>query len=253
MKTLYNIGLTGVLLAVLILPVLGVHTFVAYEYVPEGLVSGARDINQSEINILPNATDFNGYVSFNPSSFANGVYRDQVELTLFQRQKATYRGLYSIYNLTDDKTFSLTAVASEVIPADAVYDHVLVGFGESEYGQVLTRDLAPGDTVLPVLSGIRVSTGDMIVIGDELVEIVTISGAKTVVTPVEREHLAGERIYPQSVVIQSGGEIAYPRSGKYALAPGERVFMHIETQGSASLLQQDQKLTIPLEIRVEEL
>ncbi len=253
MKALSNLALTLILFGLFMVPVIAIHRMVSFETVPnKGVVAGARTIDSSDLNIIPNTSDFDKYASFAPHSFENGVYKDNVTVTSFQRQQATYRGLYTLYNVSKDP-IKLTIVGDIAVPTDATFDRIVLGFGNNTFGEKLSADLKKGTSLIPMdvpLEGVNV--GDKILIGDELVSVLRITPTHLVTMPLQNTHKAGEKMYPQSVVL-TPGEIVFPESGVYVLEAGEKVLVNLEVKGSARLLQQDQKVTVPLEIRAQRL
>lgn len=63
-----------------------------------GHVAGFRTVTNKDLAIYPNFSDFNDYVSFNPTPIVNGRYSDSLTLTSFRGQIAIYHQLYTIYN-----------------------------------------------------------------------------------------------------------------------------------------------------------
>ncbi len=253
MKALSNLALTLILFGLFMVPVIAVHRMVSFNIIPnKGIVAGTRTIDSNDLNIIPNTSDFDKYATFAPQTFENGIYKGMVTVTSFQRQQATYRGLYSIFNISKEP-IELTIVGDIAKPQDATFDKIVMGFGNNTFGEKLSMDLNKGDSLIPMdkpLEGINV--GDKIMIGDELVDVLRITPTHLVTMPLEKAHKAGEKIYPQSVVLMPS-KIVFPESGAYVLGAGEKVLVNLEVQGSASLLQRDQRVTVPVEVRAQRL
>ena len=254
MKTIVNSALLFLLLAIMVMPLVGSNVLITYNTSPVGMVAGARTISPRDVNILPNLGDFGEYVKFAPQDITDNVYRDTVSLTVFQRQKANYRGLYSIYNLSERDTMMVEVVTTG---GDLVGDDfesmvgILSWAGES---MKLKTDLITGTTIIPVDDMKPFTEGEAAFVGEEMVTVVVVSidsvGTKQiVVTPLKRDHKAGELLTAQAIVIKPG-HLVYPQTAKMVLAPGERVQLDFEVQGTASLIKRDQLISLPIEIRV---
>lgn len=94
-----NSLLIVILFFLLTIPVLINQTFVQNSENSEN-VYGTRTVTNKDLVIIPNSSDFNGYAQFSSQTFIDGILRDEISLTAFPGQVATYRNLYSLYNAT---------------------------------------------------------------------------------------------------------------------------------------------------------
>lgn len=250
MRSITNILLTGVLLSLFVVPIIGVGSLIDFGDF-KGFVAGVNTVTGQEINIIPNVQNFNGYVDFSPSEIKDGVYSDLVGVTSFQRQKATYRGLYSVYNVSESKTVSLKVVTSGLSEPNDAFETLIVSLGDGDYTNTLTSDLAIGATTIPVADSDYYNVDDYIYVGSELAQVVAKTSKDLVVEPLQQQHLTGEIVYPQSIVLTTN-DLVHPETLDYVLGPGERVQVNVVVQGTASLLKQDQMLHLPLEFRMNE-
>ncbi|MCA9391736.1 hypothetical protein KC614_00840 [candidate division WWE3 bacterium] len=250
MKHVTNVVLMAFFLGLLVLPVVGVGSLVSLSDF-EGFVAGANTVTGEDVNIIPNVQNFNGYVEFAPSEIADGVYRDEVGVTSFQRQRATYRGLYTVYNVSDNKTVSLQLISTGLTGASDAYESLIVSLGDGDYTNALATDVAAGSAVIPVNNTSYYGVGDYVYLGTELAQVVEIGAQELVVEPLKQDHVVGETVYPQSIVVTADA-LVHPQTQSFILGPGERVQVHVVVQGTASLLKQDQMLHLPLEFRLTE-
>lgn len=99
MKHTVNTLLITFLLILLVAPVSISHLLVSSD-VTIGTVAGTRTaaVTKEDLAVIPNISDFNGNVSFDPQGLKDGVYRDTVTLTVYPRHVASYHRLYRLYN-----------------------------------------------------------------------------------------------------------------------------------------------------------
>lgn len=252
MKTVVNFGLIIVLLAIMTIPLVGSSVLITYNEPTEGLVAGARTISPRDVNILPNLTDFGQYVKFAPLDMRDNVYRDTLSLTVFQRQRASYRGVYSIYNLSERDSIAVEVVTSGVDLASDSFESLVGVLSSTGESLKLKTDLVAGATVVAVDDTGPFTVGEIAFVGDEMVTVVTTSkvgGQQLIITPLKRDHQAGEMLTGKAIVVNPG-QLVYPQTAQMVLAPGERVQLDFEVQGTASLIKRDQLITLPIEIRV---
>jgi len=246
MRVIINSLLVGSLVSLLVLPIIVAQQLISFQVAPGGLVAGIRTIDERVVNVIPNTTDFNEYVSFNPGVIYDGKYTDTISLTSFQRQKETYRGIYSIYNLSIDQYIQTQITSTGIVPTDDTFERAIIWIGAEPYK--LKRELTSGTTIIEGLEKGAFNEKEQIVIGDEEVTIVAVSDFTVVVTPLRRSHSIGELVYPQAIIV-TPGKLVYPQTNQITINPNDRVSVYIEVMGTASLIKRDQKIGIPLEFR----
>lgn len=253
MKVLINFTLTLVLTVILLIPIISAH-FVISPVDQKGFVAGLKSISEKEINIIPNFKDFNDYVAFSPSLIQDGKYQDILGITSFARQKALYRGLYSIYNISADQSLSIELVtpgiAQNSLQEAVALDRIVISLAKNEHNQTLSMPIEKGSTVLRVSSVEGFNEDESVLIGEELAEVVAISTDGLVVTPLTMNHEEGEMVYAEPIVL-SADRVINPRTQKILLVPGEKATVDASVRGTADLLLNDQMIEIPLVFKLK--
>ncbi len=247
MRTILNFGLTLVLAALFILPVAFGHLIIE-QPLESGVVAGVQTVTQDDVSIIPEIQKFDQYVSFSPQPIQNGRYRDVLGLTVFQRQKAIYRSVYSVYNTSSERTLRVSIVTTGVDQSN--FEKLIITLSKESGTQVLVKDRPRGSTLLEVPKPIQFTEDELVLVGDELTRVVAISTDGLVVTPLRSDHFQGEEVYSSPILI-STGELLNPATHRVTLSPGERATVDAVVWGTADLLQQDQWVEVPLEFRVD--
>lgn len=250
MRVIVNGLLVTVFLGILVIPIIGSHVLISYApVVAEGDVAGVQQIDASVVNILPNLRDFNEYVAYHPTQVENGRYSDRMQVTVFQRQKATYQGVYSIYNMSEDQTLTLDVVSTKVDYDEVLFDQIVISLADGAHSFPLENELEAGTTFIP-LEGVGLfKEKEYALVGREIVEVVAVTAEGIVTVPLKESHKAGETVYPQSIVI-TPQQMRYPKTSQVTLLPGERTQMHIEVFGTANVYLNDEMIDLPLEFRL---
>ena len=247
-RTIVNLGLLTVLLVLLALPALSAELIVA-QPTEKGTVAGVRSVAPQNFSVIPNVKDFNGYVSFAPQALNAGSYQDNLSITAFRRQKASYYGVYTIYNVSSDETFKVEVVTPGIESIADDFDRIIVSLTDQTEPATLSEAVRRGSTLIKVDKPLQATVGDMIVVGDELTKVVVISTDGVVVTPLLKEHAAGQPIYPESIVATSE-RLINPQTQTITLAPGEKIGVAVTVWGGADVTQPDVQISIPLEFRL---
>jgi hypothetical protein len=250
MSFIINTLLTLLLSMVLIIPV-ALNYFVVAEEGSDGIVAGARSLTTKDINILPNLEDFNGYVSFAPQPILDGKLTDTLSLTAFPRQKATYRGLYTIYNLNPNQKIELVNPGILLDAGPVSSGRVLLSLYKNDNGQNLLSTVTAGDTLLNIKDPFAFKEHEKIIFADEMAEIVAVSPDGLVVTPLTRDHEVGSLVWPESIVIEQPFNLVNPKTRSIVLQPGEKALVDALVEGIV-INETDggkEKMQIPLEFR----
>lgn len=105
-----------------------------------GKVAGFRTVTNKDLAIYPNFSDFDGYVSFEPTPIANGRYFDNLTLTSFRGQIAIYHQLYTIYN--DSEMPIALRLVLEQPPFSASFESLILSLHQGNEPACTTKDAA---------------------------------------------------------------------------------------------------------------
>src|SRR3989338_6078557 len=180
MNFLINFLLISILATILTIPIVTNHFLISFSDEP-GIVAGVASISEKEINILPNLTDFNGYVRFAPSQIKNGQYQDTVQLKVFQRQKASYQGLYTLYNQTLDRPLTVEITTTGVNNSVA-FSQILLMISQNQPAWVVPESIQLGSTLIRISDLDQFLPDQKLIVGQELTEIVAVSTDGLIVT-----------------------------------------------------------------------
>lgn len=253
MSLLINLTLIVILSTILVLPVVTNHFVISQNGGVGGVVAGVSSISEQEVNIIPNLRDFNGHVSFDPSPIKDGKYQDLLGLRVFQRQKASYRGVYSVYNQTQDQVLTVEIATPGIDSKIGTmpFERLVISIMKGSTDQVLSHEIAQGDTLIQVEDINEFKEGEKILLGDELAEVIVISTDGLVVTPLTKAHPIGESIYPEPIVLDHLS-LVNPRTRSITLGPGEKATVDAVVEGTADLLRvRDEMVDIPLVFKVD--
>ena len=245
MRLLVNLTLSLLLVAILTLPVVAGHLMISPPR-ESGAVAGAASVSEREVNIIPNLQDFDGHVSFSPGPIRDGQYQDTLGLRVFQRQKASYHGLYTLYNLSEDRSLAIEVVTPGVAGGpEVVFERVVLSISQGQPAQALRRDVERGATVLELEDPAAFQAGERLLIGSESVTVVVVSPDGVVVTPLLSDHARNESVYPEAIVLTSE-KLVNPRTRTLVLTPGEKAIVSAVVEGAADLVAGDGMFSLPL-------
>lgn len=251
MKQLINITLTLVFTGIMIVPFVGSH-FILDENSTLGSVAGARSVSFSDVQILPNYQNFDSYVTFNPQGFEDGVYADSLSLSIFQHQKASYSGVYTVYNTSSDKTLVVRAHLSEVITPNSSNFSLLAISLRKGAGYTFLSDAMQGDTVITIDPVHSVVKDSEILIGLDTVRVIAVSTeGRIVVTPLDKDYPKGTEVVP-SPLLMTDKKVLRPETGEVTLLSGESLTVDGFVWGAEGLEKINQSIEIPLSIVIRE-
>lgn len=239
------------LLTILGLPMVGAQWMVALP-TNLGSVAGTRSVSAETFNVIPNLKDFNGYVTFSPQSFSSGKYNDTLGLTAFRRQKATYYGVYTVYNVSPDRRLSVEIVSPGLNrqQSSPAFDRILLTLGEQGHSTTLKESVDKGATLLLVDEPQLFGEGDSIWVENEVAKVLLNTSDGLVVTPLMQRHNAGQTVFTGALVVEPGSLIS-PQTRTVILEPGARITVDATVWGASDVLGQDEVISLPLEFRVQ--
>jgi len=250
-KQIVNISLMFAFSLMMIGPFLG-SQFVLDESAQFGNVAGLRTVTSADVQILPNLQNFDSYVSFDPQGLEKGVFDDTVSLSIFQRQKASYSGLYSIYNTSSDKSLEVNLELSDVMDIKQGSFAMVALALRTGNAVSLSADAQQGDTVITIDPVHMIVKDSDVLIGQDKVRVVAVSTeGRLVVTPLSKDYAKGTEVVYSPIMV-SDTKIVIPTTSSVMIAPGESVFVDAFVWGVDSLVKQDQFVTVPLSITVKE-
>lgn len=250
MATLINIGLTMALMVIMVLPVLGGY-FLINTQSESGVVAGVHTVSEADVSILPALEEFKGYTSFKPQPLSGGQYQDVMGLTVFQRQKAAYRGIYSIYNTsTETLSIELSTVGWAKGSEELGLDRLVVSLSEGEHSQTLLGDRRVGATLVLVADPSAYKPDELVLVGEELTRVVAVSPNGLVVTPLRVDHLQGEEVY-RSPIVLSQTDVLNPLTRVIQIAPGDRATVTAVVWGGVDSSGQNAMVELPLTFKIK--
>ncbi|NCS32114.1 hypothetical protein GW793_01340 [bacterium] len=249
MKHIINLALTVSLAVIMILPFVG-SNFILDLSSPLGSVAGVRTVTSSDIQILPNYQDFGDYVSFAPETLSEGIYDDTLSVTVFQGQKASYSGVYTLYNTTADSNLAVTLFTRDVVESANLFSIATLGLRQGT-PITLLEGVKQGATVITIDAVHSLQKDMRVLVGTELTRVIAVSsGGKVVVTPLTQSHLIGEEVTMQPVVINQNS-VVQPETYVKVLSPGESVSVDVVVWGADTITTLNHTIQIPLSVSIK--
>jgi len=225
-----NIGLVIILLALVIIPAFGGELLVISPPKQDlGAVAGLQ-LEAAQIEVSPNQTDFDRYASFNLQYGEEGKISDNLYLTSFPGQVAIYNRLYRITNL-GSKTVRLRVRLIDPPKAGPFTLAAFVLHPEgSPYFSSLLDDKKEGDTLLEVDNKEIFKGAASVLIGEEMVDLLTQVNGNLITAPLRNRHPAKERIYPEPIS-STGAKVSSWSTKTVVLAPQEKAYLTAVIRG----------------------
>lgn len=244
-RILLNTFLVLLFSGMLILPVVLVHVVTGVAHVPAS-VAGAQH-QASDLVVLPNFFDFGDHVKFDPSYNAIG-YQDNVTLTVFRSQIATYHKLYTVHNRAAD-TIVVRGVLGAKPESSSVYDSLIVTLAKTGevHSTTVAKQAQVGDVSLTATDANVAQNVDTLIVGMTEIPVLSVSGRFISTDPLAQGFDEGMPIYRAGIFILDG-KVYRSRTNDVVLEPGESVTVNTVVMGKKDV--ETQTITVPLFINV---
>lgn len=247
MSNIVNILLTLFLFILIAAPVVGSHILIGQK--EGGTVAGLKTVDASTINILPNIRDFNDYISFNLQPMRDGTIDDTVTFTVFPRQKATYRGLYTLYNMSSEKTLAVKLVVPDVPQGDTYFERISLSLAHNQHMTQLSKPYTAGETQVAVVDTSLFTPYEHVWVASERSEVINVLNAQQlVVAPLDGDYDVGTVVSPELIILTSQG-VVNPTTRTITLTPGQQATVEASVWADAYHASET-TVSVPLEFVV---